>query len=170
MSVIDRIDKDSYYLDIAEAVSQRSTCLTKHWGAIIVKDDIIISTGFNGAPRKVEDCLQANHCRLIAYRKKTNSGRGTCYEQCPSVHAEMNAMLFANKEDMFGATLYLVGKESTNLDGGFTYVNHPLPCSMCKKLIINARIEKVVIRLDENSSITYPVKNWQKIDHIVGGY
>lgn len=170
MTSIDRIDKDCYYLNIAETVSQRSTCLTKHWGAIIVKDDIIVSTGFNGAPRKVEDCLQNGYCRLVEYRRKTNSGRGTCYEQCPSVHAEMNAIISASKDEMLGATLYLVGKESTNLDGGFNYVNNPLSCSMCRKLIINARIEKVVVRLDKNLAKTYYVKDWQHIHHVIGGY
>lgn len=167
---IDRIGKEEYCLNIAETVSERSTCLTKHWGAIIVKDDVIVSTGFNGAPRKVEDCLQNGYCRLAEYRRKTNAGRGTCYEQCPSVHAEMNAIISANKNDMFGATLYLVGKQSTNLEGGFTYVTNPLPCSMCRKLIINARIEKVVIRLDKGVSKTYYTKDWQKIEDITGGY
>lgn len=166
-----RIDKDNYYLNIAETVSQRSTCLTKHWGAIIVKDDTIVSTGFNGAPRKVKDCLQKGYCRLTEHRKKTNSGRGTCYEQCLSVHAEMNAMLSASKDEMLGATLYLVGKESTSLDGGFDYVKNPKPCTMCRKMIINAGIERVIVRIDRSYHSNYLVKGWTlNEDEIVGGY
>ena len=105
-----RINKDVYYLDIAEVVLTRSTCMNKHWGAVLVKDDQILSTGFNGAPRGCKDCYENGFCRLYEYRKKNNLGRGEGYEQCIAVHAEMNAILFANGETK-GSTLYLVGKE-----------------------------------------------------------
>lgn len=111
MTNIDRISKHKYYLNIAEVVSQRSTCLCKHWGAVIVKDDTIVSTGFNGAPRKVVDCLEKQECRLLQYRKKNKLGRGTAYEQCLSVHAEMNAIIFADKDKLKNSTLYLAGFE-----------------------------------------------------------
>ena len=164
-----RIEKDKYYLNIAEQVSERSTCLTKHWGAVIVKDDVIISTGFNGAPRKMTDCITRGYCPLNEYRRKNSLGRGTAYEYCPSVHSEMNAMLFADKKDMKGATLYLVGKEMTSLDGGFSYVTNPAPCSICKKLIINAGIDKVITRLSPDNAEVFIVDHWSD-DKIMGGY
>lgn len=168
---MDRIEKDKYYLNIAETVAQRSTCLCKHWGAVIVKDDTIISTGFNGAPRNVVDCLEKQECRLLQYRRKNNLGRGTAYEQCLSVHAEMNAIIFADKNKMKGATMYLVGKELVGIDQFEQYVISPRPCAMCRKMIINAGIENVVVRLNKNQAFTYNVKDWTLIeDDIVGDY
>ena len=112
-----RINKDKYYLDIAEVVLTRSTCMNKHWGAVLVKDDTILSTGFNGAPRGVKDCYEHGFCRLYEYRRKNNLGRGTAYEQCISCHAEMNAIVFVHDKSLTeGSTLYLVGKELTDLD------------------------------------------------------
>lgn len=168
---MERISKDEYYLNIAEKVSERSTCLQKHWGAVIVKDDVIVSTGFNGAPRKVGDCMEDNYCNLqLARRKLQNTRRGTMYEQCMSVHAEQNALLFADKDKLEGATMYLVGKQIIDLDGKFQYVQEPAPCHICKKLIINAELEKVVVRLKEGHSITYPVDGWLSKNEILGGY
>ena len=164
---MERIDKIDYYLDIAEAVSKRSSCLNKHWGAVIVKDDTIVSTGYNGAPRKIKDCMERGYCKLAEYRRNTNSGRGTCYEQCVSVHAEMNAIIFANKDELKDSVLYLCGKER-NLDGDWEYVKKPNPCSECKKLIINAGIKMVVVKTS-NVYIGIHVDQWDEND-ITGGY
>ena len=165
-----RIDKDFYYLNIAEQVSKRSTCLCKHWGAIIVKDDTIISTGFNGAPRKVKDCMERGYCRLQKYRKDNNLGRGTAYEQCLSVHAEQNAIIFADKEQMKDASLYLVGTEITDLDGTEQYVINPKPCAECRKLIINAGIKHVFCKISKDELVHYPIQDWINEDEITGIY
>lgn len=164
-----RINKHQYYLNIAKSVSERSTCLMKHWGAVIVKDDVIISTGFNGAPRKVKDCLEKGYCRLSEYRRKNKLGRGTAYEQCISTHAEMNAIIFGDKDSMNGATLYLYGTEMFDMDGEHRVVPFPNPCSECKKLIINAGIKEVVTIGDDNSIDTVLVNTWDETD-ITGGY
>ena len=165
-----RIDKDFYYLNIAEQVSKRSTCLCKHWGAIIVKDDTIISTGFNGAPRKVKDCMERGYCRLQKYRKDNNLGRGTAYEQCLSVHAEQNAIIFADKEQMKDASLYLVGTEIIDLAGTEQYVVNPKPCAECRKLIINAGIKHVFCKTSKDELVHYPIQDWINEDEITGIY
>ncbi len=166
---MERISKYQYYLNIAKEVSKRSTCLNKHWGAVIVKNDVIVSTGFNGAPRKVKDCMERGYCSLQQYRQKNNLGRGTAYEYCISTHAEMNAIIFANKDDMQGSTLFLYGEQIHGLDGIWSLVSNPNPCSECKKLIINAGIENVVT-LDEAGNIrSVHTNNWDEND-IIGGY
>ena len=134
---MERRDKINYYLDIAETVSLRGTCLRRNYGAIIVKNDQIISTGYVGAPRGRVNCSDLGYCT----REKLNIPRGERYELCRSVHAEANAIIHAARQDMIGSTLYLVGKE---MDG--SYVKAACPCSMCKRMIINAGIETVVVR------------------------
>ncbi|MGI5967773.1 MULTISPECIES: deoxycytidylate deaminase [Anaerotruncus] len=136
-----RRDKINYYLDIAETVASRGTCLRRNFGAIIVKNDQIVSTGYVGAPRGRENCSDLGYCT----RSKLNVPRGERYELCRSVHAEMNAIIHASREQMLGATLYLVGKE---YDTG-EYVRNACPCSMCTRLIINAGISTVIIRDDK---------------------
>ena len=133
-----RRDKINYYLDIAETVSERSTCLRRSFGAILVKNDEIISTGYNGAPRGRKNCSDIGGC----LREKLGVPRGQRYELCRSVHAEANAIISAPRSEMIGSTLYLVGLEYK--DG--SYVANANPCAMCKRLIINAGIEKVVVR------------------------
>lgn len=166
-----RIKKDEYYLDIAKAVSQRSSCLNKHWGTVIVKDDTIISTGYNGAPRGVTDCYEKEHCRLMDYRKKNKLGRGTCYEQCLSVHAEMNAIIFADGDKLKDSTLYLYGTEFIGFDRNEQLVQNPRPCAECRKMIINAGIKHVVVRTDTSHHYVYDVENWSKSENdIVGTY
>lgn len=165
---MERLSKTEYYLGIANAVSKRSSCLTKHWGAVIVKDDTIVSTGYNGAPRKVQDCMERGFCKLAEYRRKTNSGRGTCYEQCVSVHAEMNAIIFANKEDLKDSTLYLFGEECNNLEYTWNCVENPNPCSECKKMIINAGIKTIVVKTSYGWKSVSP-SIWTE-DDITGGY
>ena len=104
---MDRRDKINYYLDIAEVVSERGTCLRRNFGAIIVKNDQIISTGYVGAPRGRKNCSDLGFCT----REKNNIPRGERYELCRSVHAEANAIIHAARSDMLGAALYLVGRE-----------------------------------------------------------
>lgn len=166
------MDKDEYYLDIAEVVSQKSTCLRKKWGAIIVQDNVIVSTGFNGAPRKMEDCTQRGYCHLVQCRKETSRDqRGTMYEECYSVHAEQNAIIFGNLDRMKNSTLYLVGKQTNGLDEGWIYVDNPTPCKLCRKMIINAGINKVVTRLDKNIIKTIEISEWiEKPYEIIGKY
>ena len=103
-----RRDKDNYYLDIAETVAERGTCLRRNYGSIIVKNDEIISTGYTGAPRGRKNCIDMQTC----IREKLNVKRGTHYELCRSVHSEANAIISASRRDMIGATLYLVGKDA----------------------------------------------------------
>ncbi|MEA5135897.1 MAG: dCMP deaminase family protein [Candidatus Fimivivens sp.] len=133
-----RRDKINYYLDIAETVAERGTCLRRLFGAIIVKNDQIISTGYVGAPRGRQNCSDLGYCA----REKLNVPRGERYELCRSVHAEANAIIHAARSDMLDATLYLVGKEA----GTDKYVENANSCAMCKRMIINAGIAAVVIR------------------------
>ena len=133
-----RIDKDNYYLDIAGTVLERSTCMRRHYGAIIVQNDEIVSTGYNGAPRGRKNCVDFNFCT----REALNIPSGERYELCRSVHAEANAIISAPRREVLGATLYMVCKhpDTGELISGST------SCSMCRRLIINAGIAKVVIR------------------------
>ena len=133
-----RIDKNNYYLDIAESALERSTCLRRKWGAVIVKDDEIIATGYNGAPRGRKNCTDIGKC----IREELNIPRGERYELCRSVHAEQNAIISAARKDMIGATLYEVGIDvKTN-----EYVKNSMPCAMCKRFIINSGIKKMIFR------------------------
>lgn len=133
-----RRDKINYYLDIANTVCQRSTCLRRHFGAIIVKNDEILSTGYSGAPRGRKNCSDLGSC----HREKLNVPRGERYELCRSVHAEANAIISVARRDCIGATLYLVGRENSTGE----YVAEASSCLMCKRLIINAGITTVIIR------------------------
>lgn len=133
-----RIDKNNYYLDIAEAALERATCLRRKWGAVIVKDDEIISTGYNGAPRGRINCTDLGKC----IREELNIPRGERYELCRSVHAEQNAIISASRKDMINSTLYLVGVDATS----GKYVENSMPCAMCKRTIINSGITKMVFR------------------------
>ena len=133
-----RTDKINYYLDIAETVTERSTCIRRCWGAVIVKNDEIISTGYNGAPRGRKNCTDVGVC----IREKLKVPRGERYELCRSVHAEQNAIISASRRDTIGATLYIVGVDAKTHE----YVEKSMPCAMCKRTIINSGIEKVIIR------------------------
>ena len=133
-----RIDKNNYYLDIAESALERSTCLRRKWGAVIVKDDEIISTGYNGAPRGRKNCNDIGTC----IREELNVPRGERYELCRSVHAEQNAIISAPRKDMIDSTLYMVGKDAKTGE----YVEKSMSCSMCKRFIINSGIKKIIIR------------------------
>ncbi len=151
-----RTDKTNYYLDIAQAVAERGTCLRRNFGAIIVNEDEIIATGYSGAPRDRKNCIDVGVC----VREKLNIPRGERYEKCRSVHAEANAIISASRRDMMGATLYLVGRES----GTNHYVAEANSCAMCKKLIINSGIKRVVIRDDSDAFRVIDVCDWVYYD------
>lgn len=133
-----RIDKENYYLDIAGTVLERSTCLRRCYGAIIVQHDEIISTGYNGAPRGRKNCMDLGACTRMAM----NIPSGERYELCRSVHAEANAIISAARSEMLGASLYMVCKDPQTGD----LIPGSTSCSMCRRLIINAGIRRVVIR------------------------
>ena len=135
---MERIDKINYYLDIAETVVERGTCLRRNFGAIIVKNDEIISTGYVGAPRGRKNCCDLGYCT----REKLNIPRGERYELCRSVHAEQNAIISASRRDTIDSTLYLVGINYKD----YTYVENANPCALCKRMIINSGIKEVIIR------------------------
>ena len=155
-----RTSKENYYLDIAETTAERGTCLRRQYGAIIVKNDEIISTGYVGSPRGRKNCDDLGYC----IRTKLNIPRGERYEMCRSVHAEMNAIISAKRSDMIGATLYLVGIE---MDG--SYVKNANPCSMCKRTIINAGIDRVVIRDNKESYRVINVQEYIDNDDSLSG-
>lgn len=153
---MNRTDKNNYYLDIAETVLERGTCLRRNYGSIIVKNDEIISSGYTGAPRGRANCIDLQSC----IREKLQVKRGTHYELCRSVHSEANAIISASRRDMIGATLYLVGKDVRTSE----YVEDANSCSMCKRMIINSGIEKVVIRKNKTDNITIFVEQWIEED------
>lgn len=156
-----RRDKVNYYLDIAETVASRGTCLRRNFGAIIVSNDQIISTGYVGAPRGRKNCCDLGYCT----REQLNVPRGERYELCRSVHAEANAIIHAARNDMLGATLYLVGLECA---GG--YVQDACPCSMCTRMIINAGIGKVIVRDDRDNFRSIIVEDaWIANDESLAG-
>lgn len=131
-----RISKDKYYLQIAREVLIRSTCMRRKYGAVIVKLDQIISTGYCGAPRGTANCVDIGFCM----REELNVKRGEHYEWCRAVHAEVNAIIHAKRLDMIDSSLYLVGidaiKNKLLLDAE--------PCKICKRIIINSGISKVI--------------------------
>ncbi len=153
---MERRDKQNYYLDIAETVLERGTCLRRNYGSIIVKNDEIISTGYTGAPRGRKNCMDLNSC----IREKLNVPRGTHYELCRSVHSEANAITSASRRDMIGAILYLVGKDAKTRE----YVEDANSCSMCKRLIINSGIVKVIIRDSKDRYREINVDSWVEDD------
>ena len=156
-----RIDKNNYYLDIAEAALERSTCLRRKWGAVIVKNDEIISTGYNGAPRGRKNCSDIGTC----IREELNIPRGERYELCRSVHAEQNAIISASRNDMIGATLYEVGKDAKT----GKYVENSMPCAMCKRFIINSGIEKMIFRDSKTKYREIPVSELIDNDDSLNG-
>ena len=147
-----RTDKINYYLDIAETVAERGTCLRQNFGAIIVCNDEIVSTGYNGAPRGRANCMDLGVC----IREKLGIPRGERYEICRSVHAEANAIISASRKEMLGATLYLAGKDAKTGE----YVENASSCSMCKRQIINAGITQVIIRLTKTEYTVVQVADW----------
>ena len=151
-----RTSKQNYYLDIADSVLERATCLRRKYGAIIVRNDEIISTGYNGAPRGRRNCTDIGVCT----RETLKIPYGERYELCRSVHAEANAIISASRRDMIGATIYLVGRDAATGN----LLNDAMSCSMCKRQIINAGIERVVIRVTPTEYKTIMVSDWIEND------
>ncbi|MDE5888794.1 MAG: cytidine deaminase [Bacilli bacterium] len=156
-----RRDRINYYLDIAEAVIERGTCLRRNYGAIIVKNDEIISTGYVGAPRGRKNCCDLKYCT----REKFNVPRGERYEMCRSVHAEQNAIISAERNKMIGSTMFIVGK--TYKDG--EYVVKSNPCALCKKMIINAGIKDLYLRDSKDEYRHIEVEEFIKNDESIEG-
>ena len=156
-----RRDKINYYLDIAEAVGQRGTCLRRQYGAVIVNHDEIVSTGYVGAPRGRDNCTDLGRC----IRTELNIPRGERYELCRSVHAEANAIISASRDQMLGATLFLTGVELS--DG--SYVKDASCCSMCKRMVINAGIARVIIRNTTDEYTVIDVNDWIMNDDSIEG-
>ena len=138
---------DESFLDIARAVAERSTCLRRRYGAVIVsRDGRIVSTGYNGAPRRRKNCCDIGSCK----RAKLKIEPGTHYELCRAVHAEANAIINGNPLDMIGGTLYLSGVDSdTNLP-----TRHMFPCAMCQRMIINAQIKEIVMESQDGTILS----------------
>jgi dCMP deaminase len=148
-----RISKDEYYLNIAIEVSQRSTCLRRRYGAVIVQSDQILSTGYCGAPRGTVNCIDINFC----LREKLNAKRGEHYEWCRSVHAEQNAIIHSKRLDMINSTLYLIGVDAKSNE----LMSDAEPCKLCQRMIINAGITKVITYGKNKSIRTIDVeKEW----------
>ena len=131
---MERISKETYYLSIAAEVARRSTCLRRQYGAVIVKNDEIVATGYNGAPRGDENCCDVGSC----WRERNNIPHGEQYEKCVAVHSEQNAIIYASRRDMLGSTLYLSGFEAGRP------IEDATPCLICARLIKNAGIARVV--------------------------
>ena len=158
---MERRDKINYYLDLADVVSKRGTCLRRRYGAVIVKNDEVISTGYVGAPRGRKNCSDLGVC----IRQKLNIPRGERYELCRSVHAEANAIISAEREKMIGSTLYLAGREVSTGE----YISKSSCCSMCKRMVINAGIETVIIRDTEHEYRVVKVEDWIENDESLEG-
>lgn len=147
---MERRDKTNYYLDIAESILERGTCLRRNFGVVIVKNDEVMSTGYTGSPRGRKNCSDLGFCM----RDKLEIPRGERYEMCRSVHAEQNAIISASRRDLLDSTLYLVGREVKTGE----YVQNAAPCMFCKRFIINAGIKQVIAR---NNKDEYTVVNVQ---------
>lgn len=158
---MNRRDKINYYLDIAETVLERGTCLRRKFGAIIVKNDEIVSTGYVGAPRGRANCVDLGYCT----REQLNVPKGQRYELCRSVHAEANAIISASRKDMIGATIYLACHDAKTNE----LYGEVEPCSMCKRLIINAGIETVVVRVTKDEYKIINVESWIENDDSING-
>ena len=151
-----RVSKENYYLNIAETVLERATCLRRVFGAIIVKNDEIISTGYNGAPRGRCNCVDMGFCT----REAIKVPRGERYELCRSVHAEANAIISAARRDMVGGTLYLVGRNAQTGE----LLHDATSCAMCRRMVINAGLSKVVIRTTASEFSVVDVQDWVELE------
>ena len=149
---MERRDKQNYYLDIAQTVAERGTCIRRNYGAIIVHNDEIISTGYVGAPRGRKNCSDLGYC----IRQELNIPRGERYEMCRSVHAEANAIISASRRDMIDAEIFIVGLEA----GTKEIVANSSSCAMCKRQIINSGIKRVYIRDTDTDYRVVEVQEW----------
>ena len=158
---MERIDKTNYYLDIAQTVLERSTCRRRHYGAIIVRNDEIIATGYNCAPRGRINCDELGYC----VREQLAIPSGERYELCRSVHAEANAIISASRRECIGATLYLCGRDAATGE----LLRDTTSCSMCRRNIINAGIAQVIIRNTPTEFTVVDVEDWVKNDESIAG-
>lgn len=156
-----RRDKQNYYLDMADVALERGTCLRRNYGAVIVKDDMIVATGYTGAPRGRANCIDLGTC----LREKMQIPRGERYEYCRSVHAEANAIISASRAQMLGSTLYLVGRDAKTKE----LIPDANSCTMCKRMIINAGIDKVVVRRSADTYDEIFVRDWVYHDDLLNG-
>ncbi len=147
-----RPDWDEYFIGIARAVSTRATCLRRKYGAVITKDNIIVSTGYNGAPAGMKDCLEVGKCT----RKELQIPHGERYELCHSVHAEANAIIRASVDELRGSTIYISGVDEKGSECNSE------PCMMCKRMMLNSRIAKVVFSDGNNGFVVANPKKWLK--------
>ena len=152
------ISKENYYLNIAQTVLERATCLRRVYGAIIVKNDEIISTGYNGSPRGRKNCVDMGFCT----REAMQVPRGERYELCRSVHAEANAIISASRRDMVGGTLYLVGRNAQTGE----LLTDATSCPMCRRMVINAGLARVVIRRTPEEFTVVDVEEWVRTDDL----
>ena len=157
----ERRDKTNYYLDLAETVSQRGTCLRRKYGAVIVNNDEVVSTGYVGAPRGRKNCSDIGTC----IRNELNIPRGERYELCRSVHAEANAIISAARSQMIGADMYLAGVDAQTGE----YIANSNSCAMCKRMIINAGIKRVFVRDTKNEYRVVDVNEWIENDESLNG-
>jgi len=149
-----RISKPNYYLNIAREVSRRSTCIRRNYGAVIVNNDQIVSTGYAGAPRKTANCIEVGNC----LRNELGAKPGEHYEWCRSIHAEQNAIIHASRFDMLGATLYLCGTSPAT----GAVIKGAAACKICRRMIVNAGIETVITQTSPSRFRTEKVKDWIK--------
>lgn len=156
-----RRDKHNYYLDIAETVLERGTCLRRNYGAIIVNNDEIVSTGYTGAPRGRKNCLDLGFCM----RSELGLPRGERYELCRSVHSEANAIISASRKEMLGGTMYLVGRDYATGE----IVDNANSCAMCKRMIINSGIKRIIVRLTNDEYKITEVSKWIENDDSLSG-
>lgn len=158
---MERIDKVNYYLEIADTVLKRGTCLRRNYGTVIVKNDEIISTGYNGAPRGRKNCDDLGFC----YREQMDIPRGERYELCRSVHAEQNAIISASRNELIDADLYMVGinAKTGEIEPKAT------SCMMCKRVVINSGIKRVIVREPDNKYTIYNVEDWISDDDSLNG-
>jgi len=154
METSQRPSKNQYYLNIAKQVAQRSTCFSVKGGAIIVKDDAIISTGYIGAPRKTKDCFERGNC----LRRKLNIPHGERYELCRSVHAEQNAIINAARSgvSLLDGDMFLYGERGEGEQINF------FPCFICKKMIINAGLKRVICSTEDGNYKIFNIEDWVK--------
>ncbi len=157
----ERRDKTNYYLDLAETVSQRGTCLRRKYGAVIVNNDEVVSTGYVGAPRGRKNCSDIGTC----IRNELNIPRGERYELCRSVHAEANAIISAARSQMIGADMYLAGVDAVSGE----YIANSNSCAMCKRMIINAGINRVFVRDTKDEYRVINVSEWIENDESLNG-
>lgn len=144
-------DWNEYFLNIALSLATRSTCLRRNYGALIVKDNVIISTGYNGAPKCHTHCIDKNYC----YREEHNIPHGKEYESCVAVHAEQNALIYANGKNLKGSTLYLAGYDCNERK-----LILAKPCKICKPMLINAGIEKVVSLVEKEGNLFFVTEQY----------